>query len=72
MLKFIIKILDKISSVKSPVLLGRWCILNKNKNKWKIDMANIDNCGTCSYNHIKNTIKTKVSDMDTLNKHPRL
>ena len=28
--------------------LGRWCIKDKSKNNWKIDMANVDHCGTCA------------------------
>lgn len=31
-----------------PALLGRWCLMDKSKNNWKIDMANVDHCGTCS------------------------
>jgi hypothetical protein len=29
--------------------LGRWCLKDKSKNNWKIDSANTDHCGTCSY-----------------------
>ena len=29
--------------------LGRWCLKDKSKNDWKIDSANTDHCGTCSY-----------------------
>ena len=29
--------------------LGRWCLNDKSKTNWKVDMANIDHCGTCSY-----------------------
>jgi hypothetical protein len=32
-----------------PIPLGRWCLNDKSKNNWKIDMANTDHCGTCSY-----------------------
>jgi hypothetical protein len=28
-------------------MLGRWCILNREFNDRKIDLANIDHCGTC-------------------------
>ena len=34
-------------SLKPPPL-GRWCHRDKSKNDWKIDMANIDHCGTCA------------------------
>jgi hypothetical protein len=30
-------------------MLGRWCILNREYNNRKIDMANVDHCGTCSF-----------------------
>lgn len=30
------------------LVLGRWCLHDKSKNHWKIDMANIDHCGTCT------------------------
>jgi hypothetical protein len=41
-------------------LLGRWCLNDKTKNSWKIDMANIDNCGTCTFTK-KNTSSEKNS-----------
>jgi len=30
-------------------LLGRWERTNHNQNKIKIDLANTDHCGTCTY-----------------------
>ena len=39
-------------------LLGRWCILNKQLNNRKIDLANIDHCGSCSYTEIKDVQPT--------------
>jgi hypothetical protein len=41
------QIISRLFSVKTPVL-GRWCLIDKTKNHWKIDMANIDHCGTCT------------------------
>lgn len=42
---------------RNTPILGRWCILNKEYNNRKIDMANIDHCGTCHYHYEKvNTI----------------
>ena len=32
-----------------PIPLGRWCLKDKSKNNWKVDTANTDHCGTCSY-----------------------
>lgn len=37
----------RLLSVKRP-LLGRWCLHDTTKIHWKIDMANIDHCGTCA------------------------
>lgn len=37
-------------------MLGRWCILNSTNNR-KIDLANIDHCGTCSYDEVKESKK---------------
>ena len=34
---------------REPSLLGRWTITDMKKNKIKIDWANVDHCGTCSY-----------------------
>lgn len=28
-------------------LLGRWASCNEIHSNWKVDMANIDHCGTC-------------------------
>lgn len=50
-------IVSRLSSINlNP--LGRWCLKDKSKNNWKIDMANIDHCGTCSYD-IKKPPKIK-------------
>jgi len=38
---------------KKPSVLGRWTITDMKKNKIKIDWANVDHCGTCSY-EVKN------------------
>ena len=43
--------------VRTTPLLGRWCILNKEFNNRKIDMANIDHCGTCHYDYKKEAVK---------------
>jgi len=34
---------------REPALLGRWTITDMKQNKIKIDWANVDHCGTCSY-----------------------
>jgi hypothetical protein len=43
-------------SVNVTPMLGRWRILNREYNDRKIDMANIDNCGTCYYTKDKGNI----------------
>jgi hypothetical protein len=42
-----------------PPPLGRWCLKDKSKNNWKIDTANTDNCGTCSYENAKRPVIMK-------------
>ena len=36
-------------NLRASPMLGRWCILNREYNNRKIDMANVDHCGTCSF-----------------------
>jgi hypothetical protein len=55
------RIFRRLSEIKPP-LLGRWCIIDKSKNNWKIDMANVDHCGTCSYEAPKNI--PKINDLE--------
>lgn len=60
MLTHIVKFLKKLKvipnhNVPEKLILGRWCILNPEYNNRKIDMANIDHCGTCFYNYKKET-----------------
>jgi len=60
MLDYIFSRLHSLRSV-AP-LLGRWCIKDKSKNGWKIDMANVDHCGTCSYQPQKSNPIPKVPE----------
>jgi hypothetical protein len=39
----------------TPVLLGRWCRTDKPLNDIKVDLANMDHCGTCNHDKIKET-----------------
>jgi len=39
----------RIFASREPSLLGRWTITDMKQNKIKIDWANVDHCGTCSY-----------------------
>jgi len=41
----------------APPPLGRWCLKDKSKNNWKVDTANTDHCGTCSYAESQNISK---------------
>ena len=46
--------LFRLFLVKESLLpLGRWSLTDMKKNKIKIDWANIDHCGTCSYEEKK-------------------
>jgi hypothetical protein len=45
--------------------LGRWCIKDKTKNNWKIDMANVDHCGTCATETQKPVPLPKPTDLET-------
>jgi len=40
-------------ATRDPSVLGRWSLTDMKKNKIKIDWANIDHCGTCSYEPVK-------------------
>jgi hypothetical protein len=42
------RIFRRMQKIK-PIALGRWCLNDRSKNNLKVDMANIDHCGTCSY-----------------------
>jgi Zn ribbon nucleic-acid-binding protein len=44
-------------------MLGRWCLHDKTKIPWKIDMANIDHCGTCAFtqNKINKNVNKKLT-----------
>jgi hypothetical protein len=50
-------IIQRLFSAR-PTLLGRWCLRDKSKIHWKIDMANMDHCGTCAND------KTQSADTD--------
>ena len=39
----------------NKTILGRWERTDHQANKIKIDWANIDHCGTCSYTQAKNS-----------------
>ena len=52
------RILNHLSTVEPPPL-GRWCLKDKSKSDWKIDTANTDHCGTCSYENAKDSKLTK-------------
>ena len=46
--------LFRLFLIKESLLpLGRWSLTDMKKNKIKIDWANIDHCGTCSYEEKK-------------------
>ena len=59
MLKNILRYLHALKT-SPPPLLGRWCNNDKSKNNWKVDMANTDHCGSCSYDAVKEKYKAKT------------
>jgi hypothetical protein len=59
------KLFHKFRIIRSsPVLLGRWCRTEQNLNNVKVDLANIDHCGTCVLDK-KMINKTIVPDNKT-------
>lgn len=70
MLTHIVKFLNKVKilpndKIPEKLILGRWCTSNREYNDRKIDMANIDHCGTCFYNYKKDTTKTPEVSKDS-------
>ena len=62
MLKKLIDLFSKTkvssaTNIRTQPVLGRWSILSMESNNKKIDMANIDHCGTCHYHTIKEISK---------------
>jgi len=51
--------LFRLFVIREPSLLGRWALTDMKKNKIKIDWANIDHCGTCSYEEKKKKPEVK-------------
>ena len=41
------------SSMPGYIPLGRWCRTEKSHNDVKVDLANMDHCGTCNHDNIK-------------------
>lgn len=62
MLKNIFQRLRALRPSNPIAPLGRWCIKDKSKNNWKIDMANTDHCGTCSYDPQKTNVKNTAQE----------
>jgi hypothetical protein len=42
------KFLRRFFPAKQP-MLGRWCLHDTSNHHWKVDMANVDHCGTCAH-----------------------
>jgi hypothetical protein len=60
-------IFRRLNAIKP--ILGRWCLNDKSKNNWKIDMANVDHCGTCSYKPPHEV--SKLKDLETPQSPPK-
>jgi hypothetical protein len=51
--------------------LGRWTRTSRELNNIKVDLANIDHCGTCAYEKVKNKAsKCTKTNLSTL-KHKK-
>ncbi len=51
MLQTILQNLRKLRPTYVP--LGRWCRTDKSLNDVKVDLANVDHCGTCVHDKLK-------------------
>ena len=61
------KILDNVRKLRPRnVPLGRWCRTEKDHNDIKVDLANMDHCGTCASDKMKEalTIKKEIKKID--------
>jgi hypothetical protein len=61
------KILDNMRKLRPRnVPLGRWCRTEKDHNDIKVDLANMDHCGTCASDKIKEaqTVKKENKKVD--------
>ena len=56
------RLFNKLREIQ-PSPLGRWCLMDKSKNNWKVDMANTDHCGTCAYEETS-TSKKQVQTLE--------
>lgn len=61
------RILNRLRTAEPPPL-GRWCLKDKSKSYWKIDTANTDHCGTCSYENAKDSKLIKDEDVAVVSK----
>lgn len=49
------KIMSRLNTLRIVIVpLGRWCRTEKPLNDIKVDLANMDHCGTCAYEKKKN------------------
>jgi hypothetical protein len=61
------KILDNMRKLRPRnVPLGRWCRTDKVQNDIKVDLANMDHCGTCASDKIKDAqiIKKEIKKVN--------
>jgi hypothetical protein len=70
MLDLIFRRLRSLRPVNPIPPLGRWCIKDKTKNNWKIDMANVDHCGTCATETQKPVLKPLDLETPLVPKQP--
>lgn len=70
----IVRRISRLFLDNGPTYLGRWCLTDIKKNNIKVDWANIDHCGTCSYEQMKveDNKKEKVKERMESKKEPKL
>jgi hypothetical protein len=52
MLEVIFRRLKALRPMHAPPRLGRWCRTEKPINDRKVDLANMDHCGTCVHDNL--------------------
>jgi len=57
--RFIKKLMTDIIESNTPIL-GRWKLDTKQSTKLKIDMANTDHCGTCTFRIVNKKLQEVI------------
>ena len=60
------------SSMPGYIPLGRWCRTEKSHNDVKVDLANMDHCGTCNHDNIKESPNSEDEIKKTKFDYPKI